>query len=109
MSDFATMNGVNRTRAAIGGGLGGSQRRPVVGMMGSQQSPYGQAMGQQNGAQMETSAAPALGAYRPMNPANQGTRIPQQPTPSAVPQQAPVSFDPNDPRNAALAGYMNGT
>lgn len=105
MSNFSTMNGINQTRAATGGGLGGSAPRRVhAGMMGSipgaPLAPHGgfaQAAPQGGRAQ-----------YMPQSP-NAGVRMPPPVQQSAVPQQAPPQFDPNDPRNAALAGYMNGT
>lgn len=127
---FATMNGITQTRQAVGGGMQGTNRTPThpaqvsgaagpyamppaqsmgpgaaayaqghaapgAGMMGSQGNPIGGNQMQNNQARMQwTAATPGSGVA----PGVQGPNLPPPP-------QGPA-YDPNDPNNAALAGYM---
>ena len=126
---FASMNGITQARAAVGGGMQGTNRTPThpaqvtgasgpyarpppqagpgaaafaqthtaapAGMMGSQGHPIGGSQLQNNQARMQWTAATDGSGVAP------GVQGPNLPPP---PQGAP--FDPNDPNNAALAGYM---
>ena len=116
---WATMNGINQTRRSLGMQR---VRQPAVNT-----APAPQGMGSAlAGPAMAAAPRPAQG----LGFSNQGfaapTRGPEtraataqlyapdgieasfQPTPPAYGMQAPQEpFDPNDPRNAALAGYMN--
>ena len=124
---FSTMNGLQAART---GGLSGTRRAPIqaqqqplqnpvdpgavydptnrggTGQMGQFTSPE-RTRFQRNGL-MGTPSMVGQGMGMPAAMPRTGVAAPAPPTPSAVPQQAPVQFDPRDPRNAALAGYMNG-
>lgn len=102
------MNGINQARVApgprvprAGGGLAGTSRYdaniPSAQPMGPTQPP---GVGMMGSLQRQPNYAQTTTAQTGVQPGQQ--------MPSAVPQQAPLQFDPNDPRNAALAGYMNG-
>lgn len=102
---FSSINGINASRM---GGLGGTRRPPLqpqqqampqaptmpqgTGMMGSQ--PYAQPARAGLAGTMATG-----GGMTGVQPGHAGRPL-QGP--------APLQFDPNDPENAALAGYMNG-
>ncbi len=122
---FSTMNGIN----AASGGLSGTRRAPIrQPVTWSPEGPAGS-----HGPTMPTSAAPpaadthlytraglagtqmaggdtsnssyGMSPYRDIVPG--GVKPGREwRTPLAGPE--PIQFDPNDPNNAALAGYMNG-
>lgn len=126
MSSFSSMNGINQTRNALANnkkrmGMAGTEQAapPGAGMMGTSPQPY--ALSQYGGfvnkpqqpqmaqAQGSSTMASPTGNYGmsrfvqdDAGGSKAGMQGPQFQAPSA-PQ-----FDPNDPRNAALAGYMNG-
>lgn len=119
---FASMNGITQTRNALANkrrmGMAGTEQaqQPGAGMMGTSPQPYAlsqyggfvnppqQPQQPQQGRQM-ASAGPVAAAGFTQDP-NSGSRAGMQMPPQ--PQQAGPQFDPNDPQNAALAGYMNG-
>ncbi len=122
MSGFSTMNGVN----AAAGGLSGTRRAalqppapkpPLTG--GFYPSPDAYGMGHAStplytraglaGTQMAagdtSNSSYGMSPYRDIVPG--GVKPGREwRTPLAGPE--PIQFDPNDPNNAALAGYMNG-
>lgn len=124
MSSFATMNSLQAART---GGLAGTRRaalQPAPQPVQNQQQPLqpGQApWGQEAGTPVTNgpiNRAPSGGGAGMMGTAaqgingmvaaRQGTGV--NPGVQQPPLQgpAPIQFDPNDPRNAALAGYMSG-
>jgi hypothetical protein len=125
---FASLNAVNASRGMQGSKQpqtfqGQSNQGPMA-PYGSQQPTGMPSVHQQmpqgmppptgpNGSQAYGMQATLPSQY--VNRAQQGANIapqhapgvvPGQQMPSAVPQQMPMKFDPNDPANAALAGYM---
>lgn len=123
MSGFATLNGVNAARntgltagkrvqpqqytvqpqapvtTAVLPGVGGT------GMMGTGVRPGGGMLGT-NYNHVDPNIQAQFDAQARAN--DHGVRPAQPPQPQYAAPAAP-QFDPNDPRNAALAGYMNGT
>lgn len=109
---FSTMNGINQSRQQAMAPKPQVQQQAVpyghpqapmqaVGMMGTQAHPGYQSAG--------VGPRPNMQQYQPLAQADAHGVNPGTPVPSAVPQQSPFQFDPNDPKNAALSGYMNGT
>ena len=125
MNRFATMNGVNAARAAAP--VAQSRPQPMSGgMQGTNMTPndpnyqpsYGNALPGTTAAQPPPGPPPpppGAGAHLAgnINGGMMGTRPnvdlrqvgadPAGPVPQGAP---PPGFDPNDPNNAALAGYM---
>lgn len=107
---WSTMNGVNRSRiGAVNRGMQGTQP-PVVGMMGTTATGGPQAAPEYNpgarGGYAQPMAPGGQAAAMPRGP-NDGVRMPMPQQPQQFQPPAQPQFDPNDPRNAALAGYMN--
>jgi hypothetical protein len=107
---FSTMNGINAART---GGLEGTRRLPLAGQQPLPGTPLPQPQAgtyaqPQNPRQGLMGTAPALAGSGMYASAQPQTGI--QPGRPPAPYQASPGpqFDPNDPRNAALAGYMNG-
>lgn len=129
---YSTMNGLNMART---GGLGGTRRMPLPSRPathpvdpGAQYTPPPSPMGAVGPSRPVTYSSPvnpAASAYSSnaragiggtmapiVNGMNMGVaKRPTGPAPNAVDaaggNPAP-QFDPNDPNNAALVGYMNG-
>ncbi len=105
---MATMNGVRRTGQRVG--LAGTTPPAGTGMMGT--TPEGRSMAgyvpPANGPSGRGPVAQVpyggMAANAPRGPGD-GVRMPMPQ--QQLPMPAQPQFDPNDPRNAALAGYMN--
>ncbi len=112
---WATMNGINQTRSALGrnssatagAGMQSTQPAPVQGMMGTSPNVPSAAIG---AGATPTNSVNSAGGMEPRARPNVNQGVAPPPLARTMPQmpvpQGPA-FDPNDPRNAALAGYMN--
>lgn len=107
---FSTLNGINAARQVTGGGLAGTRRAPIAAPQPQAWAPPVHSINPQaqvSGGMMGT-AQQHIQGMQPMGP-QQGVQVGQRGQQAQLgAPPPPLNFDPNDPANAALAGYMNG-